>query len=105
MLVLPRDVLHLQSELTSGSTVQLTVTASNEDYESLPSAIVGVASKLIAHLLLSDESQESEGSEYDQAKREEDLQLIQSTHMESNGDNHHVTNGEAASNKGRLYSV
>ena len=106
MLVLPRDVLQLESELSSAPSVKLTVTSSNEDYESVPSAPVGVAKDQIAHLLL------DEGRvEYSPEQREEDLQLRQTTPMESfNGghviqDDSHVTNGvpestDEGSNKG-----
>ena len=106
MFVLPRDVLHLESELSSAPSVELTITASNEDYESVPSAPVGVAKDQIAHLLLDERH-----VEYSPAQREEDLQLRQTTPMESSNGGHviqddgHVTNGvpestDGGSNKG-----
>ncbi len=91
-LILPRDVIPLKAHLTTGSTISLTVTASNEEYESVPSAPVGVASQLLSRLLTS-EGQSSEDSKYSPVQREEDLERRQ--HMETNGD--HVTNGTADS--------
>ena len=101
-------MLHLENELSSAPSVQLTISAHCDGYESIPSLSAQVSREHITHLLLGAElessassvsSNEGEREGYSPAKREVDLQLVQTTKMESsNGDhviqdNNHVTNG------------
>lgn len=117
-IILPKDVLHLEKELTSAPSVELTILALAGDHKSIPSAAVPVPREYLARLLLDHEgcgstapsgqaeahysllldregcgSTTSSGqaeAHYSPEEREIDLQLIHSTKMESSTGRDHV---------------